>query len=143
MYGLGFHIFFPTFIIKVDTATDCHLHYDPVGRSASLPELHYVQPMFPPKASALATLAASLPPAIIEPDDNDNNNDSNDVTYVSHWPKRPPSLSPAVIDLNTITPTAFTKSLRDLDREDLAKLLFPATAPRGLSPPNDQPKRNN
>jgi hypothetical protein len=84
-----------------------------------------------------------LPPAIIDPESNDNNNDSNNVTYVSHWPKRPPSLSPAAIDLNTITPTAFTKSLRDMDREDLAKLLFPDTAPTGLSPPNDQPKCNN
>jgi hypothetical protein len=37
MYGLGFHVFFPTFIIKVDTATDCHLHYAPVGCSGGPP----------------------------------------------------------------------------------------------------------
>jgi hypothetical protein len=143
MYGLGFHIFFPMFIIKVDTATNCHLHYAPVGRSASLPALHYVQLTFPPKASALATLEASSPPATIEPDNDDNNNDSNDITYVSHWPKHPPSLSPSAIDLNMITPMAFTQSLRDMDREDLAKLLFPDTAPMGSSPMIDQPKCNN
>jgi hypothetical protein len=84
-----------------------------------------------------------LPPATIKPDNNNNNNDSNNVTYVYHWPKCPPSPSPAVIDLNAITPVAFTKSLRDMDREDLAKLLFPDAAPMGSSPPNDQPKGNN
>ncbi len=134
MYGLGFHVYFPTFIIKVDTTTDCHLHYAPISHSVGLPELHYVQPTFPPKAAASATSAASLPPATIEPDNDYNNNDSNGVTYVSHWPKCPPSPSPAAIDLNTITPTAFTKSLKDMDKEDLVKLLFPDTAPMGLSP---------
>jgi hypothetical protein len=95
MYGLGFHVFFPMFIIEVDTATDCHLHYAPVGLSMGLPELDYIQPTLPPKASALATLGASLPPATIEPDNNDNNNASNNVTYVSHWPKRPPFTVPS------------------------------------------------
>jgi hypothetical protein len=143
MYGLGFHVFFLMLIIKVDTAINCHLHYDPVSCSAGLPELNYVQPKFPPKASASATLAASLPPATIEPDDNNNNNDSNNVTYVSHWPKRPPSLSPAAIDLNTITPTALTKSLKYMNRDYLAKLLFTNTAPTGSSPPDGQPKRKS
>jgi hypothetical protein len=142
MYGLGFHVFFPTFIIEVDRATDCHLHYAPVSHSAGIKELHYVQPTFPHKASASATSAASLPPATIEPDDDDNNNASSNITYLSHWPRCPPTPSPAGIDLNTITPTAFTKSLKDMDREDLSKLLFHDTAPTGSSPPNDQPKCN-
>ncbi len=143
MYSLGFHMFFLMFIIKVDTATDCHLHYAPVSHSAGLTELHCVQMTFPHKASALVTPAASLPPATIEPDNNNNNNDSNDVTYVSHQPKCSPTPSPVAIDLNTNTPTAFTKSFTDMDREDLAKLLFPDTAPTGLSPPNNQPKHNS
>ncbi len=100
MYGLGFHMFFPMFIIKVDTATNCHLHYDPVGHSAVLPELNYVQPTFPLNASASATLAASLPPATIELDNNDDYYDSNNVICVFHLSK--------AIDLNTIIPTAFT-----------------------------------
>jgi hypothetical protein len=83
-----------------------------------------------------------LPPATIEPDNNYSNNDSNGVTYVSHWPKHPPSPSPAAINLNTITPTAFTKSLKDMDREDLAKLLFPDIAPTGSSPLDDQHRHN-
>ncbi len=129
------------FIIKVNTATNSHLHYAPVGCSVGLQELDYLQPKFPPKASASARLATSLPPATIEPDDDDNDNDSNNITYVSNWPERPPSPSPAAIDLNTITPTAFTKSLKDANREDLTKLLFTNMAPTGLSPPDGQPKR--
>jgi hypothetical protein len=35
---------------------------------------------------------------------------------------------------------AFTKSLKDMNREDLAELLFTDTAPTGSSPPDDQPK---
>jgi hypothetical protein len=31
MFGLGFHVFFPTLILEVDTATDCHLAYALVG----------------------------------------------------------------------------------------------------------------
>jgi hypothetical protein len=31
MFGLGFHIFFPTFILEVDTAINCHLAYALVG----------------------------------------------------------------------------------------------------------------
>ena len=46
MYGLGMHVFFPTFIIEVDTATDCHLRYAPIGRQGRLPDLDYVQPKF-------------------------------------------------------------------------------------------------
>jgi hypothetical protein len=44
MFGLGMHVFFPTFILEVDTTTDCHLHYAPIGRGARLPDLDYVQP---------------------------------------------------------------------------------------------------
>jgi hypothetical protein len=84
MYGLGFCVFFPTFIIEVGMATNCHLHYAPVGPSAGLPELDYVQPKFPPTASASATSAASLPLATIEPDNNNDNNYSNDIPCMSH-----------------------------------------------------------
>jgi hypothetical protein len=39
MHNLGIYIFFPTFIVEVDTATDCHLSYEPIGRSGTLPSL--------------------------------------------------------------------------------------------------------
>jgi hypothetical protein len=144
MFGLGFHVFFPTFILEVDTVTDCHLVYTPVSRLAGLPDLDYVQPKFPPKASASATSAASIPPATIEPDDDKSSNDTAQedyVTYVPHWPKRPPSPSPMAIALDSITPTEFTKSLNDMTAAELAKLLFTEAAPTDSSPSDGQRKR--
>ncbi len=76
IHGLGFHVFFPTFIIKVDTATNCHLNYAPVVQLAELPNLDYDQPKFPPIASALATSAALPPPVTIQPDD-----DTDDIQF--------------------------------------------------------------
>jgi hypothetical protein len=90
MFGLGFHVFFPTFILEVDTATDCHLAYAPVSRLVGLPDLDYVQPKLPPKASAFASSMVSIPPATIKPDDDKSSNDAaqeEGVTYVPHWPK--------------------------------------------------------
>ena len=42
MHGLGIYVFFPSFIVKVDTATDCHLLYAPIGRASQLSSLDYV-----------------------------------------------------------------------------------------------------
>jgi hypothetical protein len=72
MFGLGMHVFFPSFILEVDTATDCHLQYVPVGRMAQLSDLDYVQPKPAPQGSVLAmaaTTQAVPTPAMIEPDD--------------------------------------------------------------------------
>jgi hypothetical protein len=60
------------FILEVDTATNCHLNYTPIGQLAGLFDLNYVQPKDPPNTSASATLAALSPLATIEPDDNAN-----------------------------------------------------------------------
>jgi hypothetical protein len=38
----GFLVYFPTFVLSVDTAIDCHLSFDPLGWSAPLATLHYV-----------------------------------------------------------------------------------------------------
>ena len=43
MYSLGMDVFFPNFIMEVNTAADCHLLYAPVRHSCSLPGLDYVQ----------------------------------------------------------------------------------------------------
>jgi hypothetical protein len=42
--GIGIHVYFPTFVLLVDTSKDCHLAYKPLGRSTPLKTLHYVQP---------------------------------------------------------------------------------------------------
>jgi hypothetical protein len=41
---LGFLVYFPTFILSIDTAINCHLSFNPLGHSAPLHTLHYVQP---------------------------------------------------------------------------------------------------
>jgi hypothetical protein len=35
-------------VLTVDTSLDCHLSYEPLGKTAALSLLHYVQPRCPP-----------------------------------------------------------------------------------------------
>jgi hypothetical protein len=63
MYGLGMHVFFPSFTIEVDTATNCHLWYQPLGHTLGLADLDYVQPKHTPSASTTATTPS--PPVTI------------------------------------------------------------------------------
>ena len=81
---MGMYIFFPSFILKVDTAVNCHLSYEPLGRSTTLLPLNYVQPMS--TISASTTKAPPLVPAWIKPDDNE----SMAPLFANHWPKKPP-----------------------------------------------------
>ncbi len=46
MYGLGMYVFFLSFNFEVDTATDCHLQYEPISRQTTLGQLDCVQPKF-------------------------------------------------------------------------------------------------
>jgi hypothetical protein len=71
-----FLVYFPTFVLSVNTAVDCHLSFDPLDRSAPLATLHYVQPRCPPavypsEVSPSTSTAAPSPasPVMIE-DDN-------------------------------------------------------------------------
>jgi hypothetical protein len=63
------HTFFPTLILKVDTATDCHLQYKPIGRCTTLNQLDYVHPTSSTCQSASMAEAPSPIPAIIKPED--------------------------------------------------------------------------
>jgi hypothetical protein len=102
MYGLVMHVFFPTFIIEVNTMTDCHLQYAPIGRSCGLPNLDYVQPKFlKPKSSGATASNTDKPPTTIEPDDDDSN---FTPTFASHWPKRPPSPQHIPLDMSLLPP---------------------------------------
>jgi hypothetical protein len=67
MYNLVIFVFFPTFIVEIDTATDCHLLYEPIRRSGKLPSLDYIQPKSV-VSSASNTKSLSLAPALIEDD---------------------------------------------------------------------------
>ena len=43
-HDTSIHVYFPGVILSVDMSTDCHLSYEPLGKSAPLSILHYVQP---------------------------------------------------------------------------------------------------
>jgi hypothetical protein len=56
-YKTGLHVYFPGMVLTVDTSSDCHLAYKPLGKTAPLLSLHYVQPqcplvVYPPDSSA-------------------------------------------------------------------------------------------
>ncbi len=46
----GLHVYFPGVVLTVDTSSDCHLAYEPLGKTVPLSTLHYVQPRCPPAA---------------------------------------------------------------------------------------------
>jgi hypothetical protein len=54
----GFLVYFPAFILSVYTAIDCHPSFDPLGWSAPLATLQYVQPRCPP-----ALYPSEVPPS--------------------------------------------------------------------------------
>ena len=62
----GMYVWFPTFLITVDTANDCLLSYHPLGRFTKLTNCHYVQPRvtptsLPPSASDTGITTALKP----------------------------------------------------------------------------------
>jgi hypothetical protein len=68
--SVGILVYFPTFILSVDTLKDCYLAFVSLGCSASLDTLHYIQPCCAPSLypSELASHTASKSPAVIEDD---------------------------------------------------------------------------
>jgi len=69
-FDTGIHVYFPGVVLSVDMSTDCHLSYEPLGKSAPLSSLHYVQPWcapihYPAKGSAFPAGAdPASPPAL-------------------------------------------------------------------------------
>ena len=47
-YETGMHVYFPGVVLTVNTSSDCHLSYEPLGKTVALSLLHYVQPCCPP-----------------------------------------------------------------------------------------------
>jgi hypothetical protein len=41
-------VYFPDVVLSMDISIDCHLSYEPLGKSVVLSSLHYVQPWCPP-----------------------------------------------------------------------------------------------
>jgi len=97
----GFLVYFPSFVLSVFTTVDCHLSFTPLGTSAPLHTLDYVQPRCTPSpypvtpfpAVSNATPSQFLP-ALIESDDIDND-------VLPDGAPSPPSLSQ--VDLSDIS----------------------------------------
>ncbi len=91
-FDTGMHVYFPGVVLSVDMSTDCHLSYEPLGKSAHLFSLHYVQPRcapvhYPAKGSAFrAGAAPASPPALCPSDapvlieDDGSSEDNDDAT---------------------------------------------------------------
>jgi hypothetical protein len=122
MHQLGMYIFFPSFIVKVNMDTDCHLSYELIGRSTSIDKLDYVQPVQAPSPSA-STTATTTPstPTVVE--DEDNHNEIM-PTYVAHWPKMLLTPSTPPYNMSLIPPPAFSTRLQDLDSNELIRRIY-------------------
>ena len=98
----GFLVYFPSFVLSVDTAVDCHLSFTPLGTSAPLHTLDYVQLRCAPSTHLVVTpvpvVSNATPsqflPTLIESDDNDDN-------VLPDGAPSPPSRSP--VDLSDIS----------------------------------------
>jgi hypothetical protein len=68
--GVGILVYFPTFVLTVDTSKDCHLVFESLRCLALLDSLHYVQPCCTTSLylSELASHTASKSPMVIEDD---------------------------------------------------------------------------
>jgi hypothetical protein len=135
MHCLDMHVFFPSFIIEVDTATDCHLHYAAIRQAGSLANLNYVQPkhLVNKLASAMTTESSTRLPARTKPYDDP----AILPTFAPHWPKFPPSPQHPHRDMSLLPPSTYTKSLKDLDREGLIQRLYLVEQP-GHAPTKDK-----
>ena len=125
MKDLGVFVIFPTFILEVDTTTDCHLIYEPCGPTVPLIQLDYVQPKKLQKVQSATATTTPKVPVLIEPDDNDDLIAPEDEpTYASHWPKKPPTPLPSLPSQPLVPPPAYSVSLKDLDRDELIQRLY-------------------
>jgi hypothetical protein len=115
------YVSFLTFNLEVDTATDCHLQYEPIRCSTGLADLDYVQPKKANACSALVSVAPTTTLVLVEPDDN---NDIKLPLYASHYPKKPPSPLTLLYNLTYYPPPAYSVSIKDLDHDKLIQRLY-------------------
>ncbi len=130
MHNLGMYIFFPSFIVEVNTTTDCHLSYKPIGWSSTMSSIDYVQPIQTCNSASTTVAIPPSPPAIIE-DKDESKADNKDVipdnvlpTYASHWLKKLPTPPSPTINLSLIPPPTYSVSLNALSREELIQRLY-------------------
>jgi hypothetical protein len=127
-YKIGVYVFFPLFIVKANTATNCHLSYKLIGLSCNLLSLNYIQPKSPNNSASAGTSIPSVPAVVV-----DEGNDNNTLpTYLGHWPKRLPSPPQIVYGLSRLPPPVFFVSLKDLDCNELISRPYMANLHRNV-----------
>ena len=142
MQGLGMYVFFPSFIVEVNTATDCHLSYALIDRTAKMSSLDYVQPI-QAQNSASATASTLHPaPAVIEADDNYVPPEAL-PTHVSHCLKKPPAPPAPPIILPFIPPPAYSIRLKDLTQEELIQCRYSVEHVQCPDDDNDVPAQRS
>jgi hypothetical protein len=109
-------------VLSADTSSDCTLSYEPLGRSAPLSTLHYVQPrcrpsLYPSELSPSSNMV-SMTPALIEDD-----------ALV------PASASPAAPSAPPVDLPQMASQL-----QSIAASVLPPSAPESPSPPVAPPK---
>jgi hypothetical protein len=129
--GGGILVYFPTFILSVNTSKDCH--------SASLNTLHYVQPHCAPSLYPLelASHKASKSPAVIE-DDSSMSVGSEELIWSYPQPKCPrPAQPPSPVSVaDTPLPRANLNSV-STQLCSLANAVSSLMPPASTHPPND------
>ncbi len=98
----GMLVYFPNFVLLVDTSSDCHLAHEPLGTAAPLDTLHYVQPWRPPSLylSKLSKNSVAQTPPLVE--DDSTLGDSLDLALVTAQLN---SLTEAIKTLSSPTPS--------------------------------------
>jgi hypothetical protein len=109
----GFDVYFSSFVLSVDMASDCHLTYESLGKAAPLSTLHYIQPRCPAKlfpSETLALSSASTPHPIVIEDEDAGTVAAVSVNEAGHaGPSGRPTVSPSTIppESPTTTPTMY------------------------------------
>ena len=94
----GFLVYFPTFVLSVDTVVDSHLSFETLGWSAPLYTLDYVQPwcapaLYPSEVAPASSTAAPSPASRVVIEDDDDSASPAPAPV-------PSSTSPSVIEMH-------------------------------------------
>jgi hypothetical protein len=105
-FKAGMLVYFPTFILSVNTSTDCHLSYEPLGCRAPLSTLHYVQPwcapnLYPSKVSPYTCMVTPAPALAIVEDDERSLMDAPQIPVHSS-PALPSTPGESSMDVSSI-----------------------------------------
>jgi hypothetical protein len=132
------HVYFPGVVLTVDTSSDCHLAYEPLGKTAPLSSLHYVQPrcppvVYPPDSSAFLarTRAQSQREQLVDTLREDSPAVSPSSPLESDTTSFPPSQPSSDPHLSPDSPAL----LSTLSRDDITRLIhhegssFPPVCP--------------